>query len=231
MNAFGYTRVSGRSQVEGDGPDRQRDTITRFCQGWTFGVPTFYNEEAVSGTVEAMDRPAFVAMLAAIERLREIAPTAEVCIVVERLDRLARDLIISELLLSECSKLKIPVYAADQGILADQASAGSDPTRKVIRQIMGAISEWEKSVIVLKLRAARNRIRVREGRCEGAKPYGQTQWEVRMKERMRAYHESGMSYAEIADTMNADGCRNRKRKDWTRGSVYQAVTGRGLKKN
>ena len=41
-----------------------------------------------------------------------------------------------------------------------------------MRQIMGAIAEYDESMVVLKLRGARQRMRAHGGRCEGAKPYG-----------------------------------------------------------
>ena len=48
-----------------------------------------------------------------------------------------------------------------------------DPSRKLMRQIFGAISEYEKTMIVLKLRGARVRTKAKTGRCEGATPYGE----------------------------------------------------------
>jgi DNA invertase Pin-like site-specific DNA recombinase len=48
----------------------------------------------------------------------------------------------------------------------------SDPTRILMRQLMGAVAQYGKSQIVLKLRGARMRMRAKEGRCEGRKPYG-----------------------------------------------------------
>jgi len=47
-----------------------------------------------------------------------------------------------------------------------------DPTRKLMRQMMGAIADYEKSMIVLKLRGAPARKKARTGRCEGRKPMG-----------------------------------------------------------
>ena len=38
--------------------------------------------------------------------------------------------------------------------------------------MMGVFAQYDKSQIVLKLRAARQRIRLQKGRCEGRKPYG-----------------------------------------------------------
>src|SRR5204863_235004 len=92
--------------------------------------------------------------------------------VVERLDRLARDLMVSEFLLKELRIRGIKVFATDQGALIDMANNEGDPTRKLIRQIIAALSEWEKSQLVLKLRVARERKRKQTGRCEGPLPYG-----------------------------------------------------------
>ncbi len=37
---------------------------------------------------------------------------------------------------------------------------------------MGLFAEYEKSMIVLTLRVARNRVKATKGQCEGRKPYG-----------------------------------------------------------
>ncbi|MGD0948695.1 MAG: hypothetical protein ABSA52_14875 [Candidatus Binatia bacterium] len=47
-----------------------------------------------------------------------------------------------------------------------------DATRVLIRQVLGAVAQFEKSVIVAKLKAARIRKRRETGRCEGRKPFG-----------------------------------------------------------
>lgn len=43
----------------------------------------------------------------------------------------------------------------------------TDPTRVLMRQLLGAVSQYDKNQIVLKLLAARTRIRAKEGVCEG----------------------------------------------------------------
>ena len=230
MNTFGYIRVSSIGQVDGDGPERQRESVLRFCKANALGFPEFY-EEPISGTVDGMDRPRFAAMIEAIGRLRALVPGAEVCIVVERMDRLARTLIVQELLLRECSDDKIPVYLADQDGLVDQANPEADPTRKMLRQIMGAVAEWDKSVTVLKLRKARERIRHKTGRCEGQLPYGSTELERMAQRQFKQQLGSGMSYGEIAASANIRNWKTRKGNLWTRGAVYQAVNRRGVKSN
>ena len=44
------------------------------------------------------------------------------------------------------------------------------PTAVMVRQILGAVSEFEKAGLVAKLKAARDRKRQETGRCEGRPP-------------------------------------------------------------
>jgi DNA invertase Pin-like site-specific DNA recombinase len=219
-------RVSGRGQIDGDGPQRQRDAIQQFCGAQGIGRFDFFTEEAVSGTIDGLSRPVFLQMIQEIEAVQKDGSSGEVCIVLERMDRLARDLIVSEVILKECALRGIPVYAADQGQKIDQASVEADPTRKLIRQIMGALSEWEKSVIVKKLRAARDRKRQETGRCEGVKPYGETDLEQTVLIRMACWRGNKNSYAECAELANAEGYRTRAGQPWTKASAYQVLNRR-----
>jgi DNA invertase Pin-like site-specific DNA recombinase len=91
-------------------------------------------------------------------------------VLVERADRLARDLMVGEIILGEFRALGVSVVAADSG--TDLTVGDDDPTRVLIRQVLGAVAQFEKSVIVAKLRAARLRKRRATGRCEARKPYG-----------------------------------------------------------
>jgi DNA invertase Pin-like site-specific DNA recombinase len=61
-----------------------------------------------------------------------------------------------------------------------------DPSRKLMRQIFGAIAEYEKTMIVLKLRGARARARAGRGRCEGRKPFGYYEGEATVLERFKS---------------------------------------------
>jgi DNA invertase Pin-like site-specific DNA recombinase len=44
------------------------------------------------------------------------------------------------------------------------------PTAEMVRQILGAVSQFEKANLVAKLKHARDRKRAQTGRCEGRKP-------------------------------------------------------------
>ena len=48
----------------------------------------------------------------------------------------------------------------------------------LVRQVLGAIAQFEKASLVAKLKAARERKRKATGRCEGNKPLSETRPEV-----------------------------------------------------
>ena len=162
--AVSYPRVSGKGQLSGDGFTRQRDTIARYAASNKIEVVEEFPEEGVSGTNDLDDRPALGALLDRLES------NGVKLVLVENASRLARDLMVQEIILERFRKLGVRVIECDGG---NDLTVGNDnPTAKLIRQILGAVSEFEKAVLVHKLRAARARLRRTEGRCEGRKPYG-----------------------------------------------------------
>jgi DNA invertase Pin-like site-specific DNA recombinase len=60
-------------------------------------------------------------------------------------------------------------------IAADSPASFLDdgPTSKLIRQILGAVSEFDKAMTVAKLKGARDRVRRERGKCEGRKSYAE----------------------------------------------------------
>ncbi len=223
--AYHYIRVSGRGQVDGDGPDRQRDAIKQFCEAHGLAFAGEFFDEAVSGTKEGMDRPAFSKMLIEADIQRAV-------IVVERMDRLARDLLVSEMLLRECRTRGIKVFCADQGQLIDIASDEGDPTRKLIRQVLAAVAEWGKSELVRKLRHARERVKRERGRCEGTIPYGELPGETRILALIIQFHRNRQwSVNQIAEALNLHGFRTRRGSLWDYKNVYRAILNFNRKKD
>jgi DNA invertase Pin-like site-specific DNA recombinase len=225
MRVIGYIRVSSKGQMDGDGPQRQLDAIQKFNQAHNLSMGQYIMEDGVSGTVEAMNRDGFADMIVMIERESTTMHPIQ-AVVVERMDRLARDLMVSEILLTELRKRGIKVFATDQGALIDIANDEGDPTRKLIRQIIAALAEWEKSQLVLKLRVARNRKKAMSGRCEGSRPYGQTGnerqdlIEQKVLEMVRAWKKAGYSLSEIAALLNEGGFKNRRGTPWNKKNVF-----------
>lgn len=192
-----YTRVSTNEQVTGGGFARQLEACRNFCasKGWTV-LREFREQE--SGSVEAMRRPE---LSAAIELCN---PGYEVdTIVVERADRIARDLIVSELFFKTCRDKKIFVYAVDTG--EELVNAEADPTRTLIRQVLGALSEWVKAEIARKLLDGRRRMKEKTGMPCGGKPvFGTQPGQAKWVWRILWAHRQGRRIGEIRDFLNYD---------------------------
>src|SRR5262250_1051802 len=96
--AVSYLRVSGASQVDGDGFPRQRMAIERYARGAGYELVGEYVDAGVSGTRELEDRDGLSDLLA------RVRSNGVHVVLVERADRLARDLMVAELILSEFRK-------------------------------------------------------------------------------------------------------------------------------
>jgi DNA invertase Pin-like site-specific DNA recombinase len=212
MHAFGYLRVSGRGQVDGDGFPRQLAAVQQYAATNGITIARVFEERGVSGAVDGLDRPAFVELLAASRN------AGVKLIVIEKLDRLARDLMIQERILADTKSRGIALVS-----VAEPDLCSTDPTRTLLRQIVGAVAQYDKASIVSKLRSARQRQREQHGRCEGAKPYGARPGEAEVLERISALHAAGARFLTIAELLNADGIRPRRGARWHPYSIERIV--------
>jgi DNA invertase Pin-like site-specific DNA recombinase len=201
--AHAYLRVSGKGQVDGDGFPRQLTAIHQYAESNGITIGRVFREKGVSGSVDGLDRPAWVEMIAAAR---------DACvkvIVIEKLDRLARDLMIQERILADLKSRGITLIS-----VAEPDLCSDDPTRTLLRQIVGAVAEYDKQTIVAKLRAARSRKRAQLGRCEGAKPYGVRPGEAAGLARIHTMHAGGASFQAITEALNAEGLAPRRGLRW-----------------
>ena len=93
-----------------------------------------------------------------------------------------------------------------------------------MRQLFGVIAQYEKSTIVLKLRAARQRMRVKQGKCEGAKLYGEREGEMEVVEKIKQLHAIGKNYSQIAAELNATGVKTRIGRLWYPAGVSAVLS-------
>jgi DNA invertase Pin-like site-specific DNA recombinase len=204
--AFAYLRVSGKGQLHGDGFPRQLAAIEAYAKAHGIQIVRVYREKGVSGAKDLEDRPAFVEMMTALHS------NGTRIVLVEKLDRLARDLMVQETIIADMRKNAFELVSVMEPDLCQD-----DPSRKLMRQIFGAIAEYEKTMIVLKLRGARAKKRADNGRCEGAKPYGQhakRPGETAVIERMHALRASGLGFEKVAAQLNAEGIKPRRGAKW-----------------
>lgn len=213
--AYAYLRVSGKGQIKGDGFTRQLQAIKAYAADHDFKIVEVFREEGVAGTKESMDRPAWAQMITAL--LGNGVKT----IIIEKLDRLARDLMVQEATIADLAKSGFTLIS-----VAEPDLMANDPTRILMRQLMGAVAQYDKSQIVIKLRAARMRKRVVDGRCEGRKPFGRDETERAAMERMRALRTQGLAFDRIAEQLNRDGVPTRTGKRWHGVVINRILTGR-----
>ena len=209
---FGYMRVSGLGQVEGDGFERQKKAIEAYAASHGYKVVRLFREEGVSGTKATEDRPALRELIAALHS------NGIRVVIVERLDRLARDLMVQETIIGDLRKHGFELIStAERDLCAD------DPTRVLMRQFMGAIAQYERTMIVIKLRAARRRKRDAVGHCEGRPAYGANDEERKVIDRMFALNAEGASVASIHKRLNAERIPTRHGREWTPATVSRIM--------
>jgi DNA invertase Pin-like site-specific DNA recombinase len=220
MKAFSYLRVSSKGQVDGDGFERQRDVIAKRCRISGIEISREFIEAGISGTSELDARPALSALFAAIQS------NGVRVVVVERSDRLSRDLMVGEVLLAKFREEEVAVIECEDG----RELTANDPdnaTGTMVRQLLAVIAQFEKTGLVSKLRKARARKRAEDGRCEGRKPFGERPGEQEAIERMHQLRrkpvgkEKRMSFAKIAAVMDAEGFPSRTGKPWAASTVQQ----------
>jgi DNA invertase Pin-like site-specific DNA recombinase len=169
--AVAYLRTSSAGNVgpDKDSDKRQRAAIDSYAKVAGYEIVAEFYDAAVSGADPVGERPGFAAMLEAL--LANGART----IVVESPDRFARDLMVQ---LAGHDMLK------QRGIVLIAASAPTHftedtPTAVLVRQVLGAIAEFDKTTLVAKLKAARSRKRMATGqKVEGRKSHAEDRPEV-----------------------------------------------------
>lgn len=206
QTAYGYVRVSSQGQIDGDGFTRQEQAIGAYAAKYNIKVVGYFREEGISGTTDGSDRPAFQEMVASI--LRNGTKT----VIIEGLDRLAREYRIQETLLIYLASKGIDLISARTAENVTEAVM-SDPMRRALVQIQGVFAELEKNLLVKKLKTARVNKKAATGKCEGRKGYKDSSEGslsiVKEIKRLRRKPKGGgtkrKTYQQIADSLNAEG--------------------------
>jgi DNA invertase Pin-like site-specific DNA recombinase len=208
------------------GLDVQEDAIREWALQGDYQLVDVLREEGVSGTKELEERPA---LLEAFSALREGRASI---LVVARLDRLARDLIVQEQLLAEVKRLGASVCSASTGEAGYLTDDPDDPSRKLIRQVLGAVSEYERSMISLRLRSGRRHKASRGGYAHGSPPFGYRADngalvplvdEQRVVERILELRRGGATLRDIASHLNEHGYKPKRAAAWHPESVKRVL--------
>jgi len=165
LEAVAYMRTSSATNVgaDKDSEKRQRAAIECYAKRAGVIIVDWFNDPAVSGTDPIESRPGFAAML------ERIAGNGMRTIIVETANRFARDLMVQEVGFARLQELGVKLIAAD----SPQAFLDNTPTAKLVRQLLGAVSEFDKTMLVAKLKAARDRKLAKGQKCGGRKSYAE----------------------------------------------------------
>ena len=196
--AIAYYRTSSATNVgtDKDSLARQKAAVTAYAKAHGIRIVHEAYDAAVSGADPIEARPGFLDMLALI------AGNGVRCILVETANRFARDLIVQETGWRFLQAKGIELIAVD----SPEAFLADTPTAVLIRQILGAVSQFEKASLVAKLKVARVRKRQQTGKCEGRKGYADTDPEL--VNDVRNMRRSGQRLEQIATTLQAQGKLN-----------------------
>jgi site-specific DNA recombinase len=208
MRAVGYVRVSTENQNGSDtyGLETQRAAIAKYCQDNALELVQVFEDPALSGSLQPFERPGLSALMnllkeGGIER-----------VVVPRLDRLARDTMLSLWLMKEiCKEGAELVSIAEPG-------RWDDPTQKLLLTMVSAFAEFEKSLISSRLSSGR-KTKAKQGgyaggkapigykECRGSKVLVVDEDKADTVRRVFELRETMPNAAlqKIADTLNAEG--------------------------
>lgn len=218
--AIGYTRTSSASNVgeDKDSLVRQRKAIQAHANRAGYKIAAWFDDPAVAGSDMIDVRPGFMAAL------EKIASNGVRTIIVETANRFARDLIVQETGWKRLQADGITLIAADS---PDQF-VDDTPTAVLIRQILGAVAQFDKAMTVAKLRGARERKR----RKKGGKVEGRKSWVERSSEdsdegrkiaamiaSATRLADDGLSLREIAAELDKLGYRNERGSTFSPSSV------------
>jgi len=201
--AFAYLRVSGRGQLGGDGFPRQNQAIRRYAKASGIHIVQTFEERGVSGTTDLEHRPALSSLIEALHA------DGVKTVIVERVDRLARDLLVQESIIADLKRNGFEVIS-----VAEPDLCSDDPSRVLMRQVLGAFAQYEKAMIVGKLKGSRQRKKAMQGRCEGRQPYGVHHGESDTLKRMQELRRQGTSYEGIARALDEAGIKPRYAAAW-----------------
>jgi DNA invertase Pin-like site-specific DNA recombinase len=214
IKAIAYLRTSSAANVgrDKDSDKRQRAAIAAFAKARGYQIAEEFYDAAVSGADPIDQRPGFKAML------DRIAGNGVKVILVESPDRFARDLAVQLAGHSYLEGLGVELVPTT----APDFFTEDTPTAVLVRQVLGAISQFEKASLVAKLRAARERKVAAGGRGTGRWRYDEARPEVVAM--ARELHAQGMSYRKISAALAGRGYVTSKGKPYVASAVQTMLT-------
>jgi DNA invertase Pin-like site-specific DNA recombinase len=208
----GYLRVSTTEQVEGFGLDVQRKAIEEYCRKRRLRLVDVLSDEGQSGS-NGLDRRVGLAEALALVERGDVKG-----IVVYRLDRLARDLLLQETVMGRMRSAGAVVLS-----VTEPDVDSDDATRVLVRQVLGAISQYERAVIKGRMMAGKA-AKVATGGYGGGRPaFGKVAKDKSLVddvderqtiELIRRLRDKGLSLRQIAEHLEQAGLHSKSGQHW-----------------
>lgn len=225
MRFVALLRVSTATQArDGYGLESQEADIRAWAKLHGHRIAYVIREPGVSGTTPLIERTGLA------EALQLLSANKADGLVVARLDRLARDLILQEQLIAEVDALGRVLRSAAP--IEDDHLLDKDPQRVLVRQIIGAISAYERAMIRVRLMNGLRMKAAAGGYLGGGPPYG---WiakgselvpdpdEQEVRQRIKLWRRQGLSYGVISARLNTEGIPAKKGGRWSKVSVHRVA--------
>ncbi len=198
-----YLRVSTAAQVEGNGLEQQRRSICAYAAVMGMTIDEWIIDDE-TGTTE--DREGIQQLLS------KVGPFT---LVFDRIDRLGRTLLVAESLYAKFSARGVRMVCVAQ-------SLDDSPMGTLMRQVMGAFAEFQRSEMLIRLAASKRAAKAKRGTYGGGTVAygfrtlggGKLAADPRTVAMVRRTHElakSGeRSLRAISAQLEAEGFRSRK---------------------
>lgn len=211
MKAIGYARVSTEKQAD-RGVSLEAQTEKVKAMAVVHGAELADMIVDAGESAKSLNRPGMERLLALVD-----AGAVQV-VIVAKLDRLTRSVKDLAVLLDRFQRRGVSLIS-----VAESLDTGSAAGRLVLN-IMVSVSQWEREAIGERTRDAMSHKR-NSGERVGTVPFGyqlaadgvHLEAEPREQEiigRIRALSQEGHSTRRIAETLNREGCRNRRGSAW-----------------
>ena len=216
VEAVGYMRTSSATNVgaDKDSEKRQRAAIEAFAKASRHVLVDWFYDAAVKGADPVDKRPGFAAML------ERIAGNGVRTILIESPDRFARDLAVQLAGHDHLKKLGVELIPAT----APDFFTEDTPTAVLVRQVLGAIAQFEKAGLVAKLKAARDRKIAAGEKCGGRKSHAERDPDmVALARSLRGTEGRPRSLRSIAADLAAKGYVTPSGKPYSASAIASMV--------
>jgi DNA invertase Pin-like site-specific DNA recombinase len=221
--AIAYLRVSTADQVEGYGRETQEKAVRGYAKGQGIRLVDVVRDEGISGAKSDLLRPGLGDALVRLE-----AGEAD-ALLVPRLDRLARDLVLQETIIARLTR------AGREVLSVAEPDLNGDHTRDLVRQILGAIAQYERALIAARMSAGKALKKAKGGYVGGRPRYGfealdgelsplaKEQMAIQIALRLR---KEGLSLRMIGQRLGGAGFQPKVGAKWHPTQVSRLLRGR-----